>query len=222
MSELQAIVLGTSDERALAGFAELMTHVFGLYTFGESSSVSEAEAEELAESALYVLGLRDDTVTETLTLLASPDVVGIWTKRRRALEARIPEVLQLWGQVASTMPPVRNIALRDTLASIGQIGRTYDTVFAAHEVPATIDYPLSAPVPEDLRGLDYVEAWLGQLLEEARFLARFDTDEIVTYLTAWCPDVCGLLINLYEPIRDAWERGQIAMAGKAGAPPEGH
>ena len=39
----------------------------------------------------------------------------------------------------------------------------------------SIDYPLSKPVSEQLKGLDFVEAWLAQLLEEAQFLAQFDT-----------------------------------------------
>lgn len=74
--------------------------------------------------------------------------------------------------------------------------------FDAYQVPCSIDYPLSAPVSEELRDLDYVEAWLAKLLEEARFLARFDLGDMVEHLESWCPDYRGLLINLYEPIRD--------------------
>lgn len=76
--------------------------------------------------------------------------------------------------------------------------------FAAHQVPCIIDYPLGAPVSEKLRGLDYVEAWLAQPLEEARFLARFDLGDMVEHLESWCSDYRGLLINLYEPIRDSF------------------
>ena len=63
-------------------------------------------------------------------------------------------------------------------------------------------YTLFEPLP----GLDYVEVWLVQLLEEARFLARFDLDDMVEHLESWCPDYRGLLINLYEPIRDRFAR----------------
>ena len=113
------------------------------------------------------------------------------------------------GLQAAVMLPIRNIALRDTLASIGRLPQAYDTFFAAHEVPASIDYPLSKPLSEQLKGLDYVEAWLTQLLEEAQFLARFDVGEMTVHLETWCPDYRGLLINLYDPINEAWGAGEI-------------
>lgn len=209
MNELLSIVEAAADERAIRGFAKLMTHICALYTCGESSSVSELEGHELAESALYVLGLTGETAQQTLGLLASDDIVAIWTQKRSELESRIPGVMELWQRVIAVMPPIRNIALRDTLASIGRLPQVYDTFFAAHEVPASIDYPLSKPLSEQLKGLDYVEAWLAQLLEEAQFLARFDADEMTAYLGAWCPDYRGLLINLYDPINEAWGAGEI-------------
>ena len=209
MNDLLSIAEAAADEQAIRGFTKLMNHICALYTCGESSSVSEFEGLELAESALYVLGLTDETMQQTLGLLASDDIVSIWTQKRSELESRIPVVMVLWQRVIAIMPPIRNIALRDTLASIGRVPQTYDTFFAAHEVPASIDYPLSKPLSEQLKGLDYVEAWLVQLLEEARFLAHFDVGEMTAYLEAWCPDYRGLLINLYDPINEAWGAGKI-------------
>lgn len=209
MSDLLSIVESDATERAMEGFVVLMTHICELYTCGESSSVSEFEGHELAESALYVLGLTDETAQETIGVLSSDDVVAAWTRKRIELESRIPGVMELWQRVVATMPPICNIALRDTLVSIGKLPQAYDTFFAAHEVPASIDYPLSQPVSEHLKGIGYVEAWLTQLLEEAQFLMQFDTDEMTAYLDAWCPDYCGLLINLYDPIREAWLEGRI-------------
>jgi len=209
MNDLLGIVESAANEQAMRGFVELMNHICALFTCGESSSVSEFEGHELAESALYVLGLADETAQQTLGLLASDDIVALWTQKRSELESRIPGVMRLWQRVIAIMPPIPNIALRDTLASIGRVPQTYDTFFAAHEVPASIDYPLSKPLSEQLKGLDYVEAWLTQLLEEAQFLARFDVGEMTAYLDAWCPDYRGLLINLYDPINEAWSAGEI-------------
>ena len=102
------------------------------------------------------------------------------------------------------MPPLRNIALRDTLVSIETLPNRYDTFFGAHEIPCNIDNPLSVPISEELKGLDYIEAWLNQLLKEARYLARFEVNDMIEYLEAWCPDYQGLLINLYEPIHEGF------------------
>ena len=202
----------SASEGTMRGFVVLMEHVAGLHTFGESCSVSESEAWEIASSVLYVMGLAcDDDAPRVAMLLACDDVIEIWTARRTVLEARVDSVMQTWRETVATMPPVHSIALRDTLANIGGLPARYDTFFAAHEVPCEIDYPLSVPVPESLRGLDYVQAWLDQLLAEARFLARFDAAEMEAYLQSWCPDFRGLLINLYDPIRQAWERGLLQM-----------
>ena len=209
MSDVLSIVESAANEKAMRGFAKLMNHICTLFTCGESSSVSELEGRELAESAQYVLGLADETAQQTLGLLASDDIVAIWAQKRCELESRIPGVMALWQRAIAIMPPIRNIALRDTLASIGGLPQTYDTFFAAHEVPASIDYPLSKPLSEQLKGLDYVEAWLAQLLEEAQFLACFKVDEMTAYLDAWCPDYRGLLINLYAPINEARGAGEI-------------
>ena len=75
----------------------------------------------------------------------------------------------------------------------------------------SIDYSLSKSVSEQLKGLDFVEAWLSQLLEEAQFLAQFDTDSMIAYLHEWCPDYRGLLINLYDPISEAWGADRVSL-----------
>lgn len=209
MNGLLSNVEPTASEQAMKGFAKLMHHVCELYTCGESSSVSESEGYQIAESVLYVLGLNEKNVQQTILLLADEDVIAIWNRKRCDLEMRIPGVMELWKRVITIMPAIRNIALRDTLTSIGTLPKVYDTFFAAYEVPVNIDYPLSRPVTENLKGLDYVETWLQQLLIESEFLTKFDIDEMVAYLDSWCPDYRGLHINLYEPIREAWRAGAI-------------
>ena len=96
------------------------------------------------------------------------------------------------------MPPIRNVALRDTLASLGEMKKRYDVRFAAHEIPCDIDYQLSNPVDPILMGIDYVKAWLTQLLTEACWIARFDVDSCITVLKRICPDYRGLHVNLYD------------------------
>ncbi|MGN0072712.1 MAG: DUF6179 domain-containing protein, partial [Coriobacteriales bacterium] len=167
--------LAASNEELLEasqrGFAQLMQHVCRLYTCGDSSSVSGAEASQLASSVLYVLGSGQAGGDKALLrALAREDVVELWTQRRQELSARMEHTMELWQTALTSMPPLNNIALRDTLASIGQLPSVYDTFFAAHEVPASIDYPLAVPVSEELQGLDYLDAWLQQLIDEARFL----------------------------------------------------
>lgn len=47
-------------------------------------------------------------------------------------------------------------------------------------------------------GLDYIEVWLAQLLEETRWITRFDTESCIAVLERTCPDFRGLHVNLYD------------------------
>lgn len=139
-------------------FAKIVAHVASLYCAGGSSSVSMLEAHELATSVAYVLGITDATPEEAATVLDVDDPIALWREGILALERRTDDVLGLWREAVATMPPIRNVALRDTLASMGELKRRYDVYFVAHEIPCDIDYQLSEPVDPSLMGIDYVEA----------------------------------------------------------------
>ena len=197
---------GTINKRAGApnaggaseSFARLMAHVAGLYCANGSSSVSAFEAHELAMSVAFALGIADATPEEAAIVLDVDDPVALWHEGVRALQRRTDAALALWRDVVATMPPIHNVALRDTLASLGELRRRYDVHFAAHEVPCDIDYQLSEPVDPGLLGIDYVEAYLARLLVEARWIARFDVESCIAVLECACPDYRGLHVNLCD------------------------
>lgn len=184
--------------RASEKFARLMAYVAGLYCAGGSSSVSAYEAHELAMSAAFALGIEGATPEEAVLVLDVDDPIELWHEGVHALQRRTDAALALWRKVVATMPPIHNVSLRDTLSSLGQVRERYDVRFAAHEVPCDIDYQLSEPVDPGLLGIDYVEAYLAQLLTEARWIARLDIESCVAVLERVCPDYRGLHVNLYD------------------------
>ena len=184
------------SERAKGNFTRLIAHVASLYCMGGSSSISSHEAQELATSVAYVLGIADATAEEAARVLGVVDPIALWHENLDALGVRVDAALDMWREIVATMPPIRNVALRDTLASLGELRSRYDTAFAAHEVPCDIDYQLSVPVDPQLLGLDYIEAWLLQLLAEMRWVAQFDTASCIAVLECTCPDYRGLHVNL--------------------------
>ena len=188
----------SDSARAQENFTCLMAHVADLYCMGGSSSVSNHEAQELAMSVAYVLGITGATANEAAEILNVDDPVALWRSGLDALDARMDEALGVWHEIVATMPPIRNVALRDTLTSLGELKRLYDTRLSAHEVPCNIDYPLSEPVDPRLMGLDYIEAWLAQLLMETRWIAQFDVSSCIAVLERSCPDYRGLHVNLYD------------------------
>ena len=188
----------SGSQRAAESFERLMRHVMRLYCMGGSSSLSLREAKELTSSVAYALGIADASPEEAARVLDVDDSVALWHAGLEALDARMDGALDVWREAVATMPPLCNVALRDTLASLGDLRARYDTMFAAHEVPCDIDYQLSEPVNPGLRGIDYIEAWLAQLLEETRWIARFDAGSCAAVLERVCPDYRGLHVNLYD------------------------
>ncbi len=130
----------------------------------------------------------------------SIDLDAEFRRRLEEIGHKVELTEKLWHDVCVAMPMVRNLALRDTLESIGAFPKQYDCRSMAHEIPCNIDYPLCRPVSESLLGVDYVNEYLRRLLVEADFLQRFSLESCVRVLASSCPDYRGLLINLYEPI----------------------
>lgn len=188
------------NNRAAANFAYLHRKLIRLYANG-SGSVTHAEAAQLLESLSFVLELGADEPDADAAAIAelgesNPD--ELFRRKQIKIATRVDKALETWRLVCKTMPPLRNVSLRDTLASIGDIKSHYDTYFAAHEVPCDIQYQLSVPADESLRGIDYVQAWLNQLLRETQYIAQFTPESCAKVLEQSCPDYKGLHVNLFD------------------------
>ena len=132
--------------------------------------------------------------------LSAGDLAHELAARTAELARRASETQGIWRDVCIEMPPLRNIALRDTLAGIEGFWDRYDARLFAQRIPCDIDYPLCSPVPDALVGVDYVEEYLRRLRMEGRFLAFFDAKREERILARSCPDWRGLVVNLYEPV----------------------
>ena len=194
------IIDSALDDRAAANFAYLYRKLIRLYANG-AGSVTRAEAAQLLESLSFVLELGTDGLGANAAAIAelgesNPD--ELFRREQTKIATRVDRALETWRLVCEAMPPLRNVSLRDTLASIGGIKSRYDTYFAAHEVPCDIQYQLSVPVDESLRGIDYVQAWLNQLLRETQYIAQFTPESCAKVLEQSCPDYKGLHVNLFD------------------------
>ena len=161
----------------------------------ESSSLPSETAAALAESILLTLGADRDP-----RVLLATDLPEKFRQGQRRLRQKVELTRHLWQTAWATQPEAENRSLLDTLNSLKHFPDRYDLRFFAQEIPCDIDYQLSQPVPETLRGVDYVNEWLRRLCLEQNFLGRFDPALVRAVLDRSCPDYRGLLINLYEPI----------------------
>lgn len=180
-------------------FLRLLARRTAAFTMGDSSSVPRHTAIELVLSVCFVLGIDPDGPTVPPALF-NADLEAEFRRNLAAIEHKVELAERLWQDACIGMPMIDNIALRDTLSSIGEFPKRYDCRSMAHEIPCDIDYPLCHPVPEALLGVDYVNEYLRRLLVEVDFLQGFELDACVRVLARSCPDYRGLLINLYEPI----------------------
>lgn len=161
----------------------------------DSSSLPEETAAALAESILLTLGADSNPA-----ILLSEHLLERFRQGQRLLRQKIEMTRHLWQIAWATRPEVENRSLLDTLNSLKRFPARYDLRFFAQETPCDMDYQLSQPVPELLRGVDYVNEWLRRLCLEQNFLCRFEPALVRAVLERSCPDYRGLLINLYEPI----------------------
>lgn len=183
------------DQAALEGFGRLFSGLVMLRTHGASSPISEFEAVQLANSLCYVLG-SSDLPPDSLKNALANEPFAFYVSQVKHLEERVEALLVIWKRVCELMPPLRNVSLRDTLGSIGKIRALYDIRFRAHEVPCDIQYQLSCPVDDSLMGIDYLEAWISELLKEAIWIAQFTPGSCISVLERFCPDYRGLHVNL--------------------------
>lgn len=169
------------------------------YTAGDSSSVPIEIAGELLHSICFTLHILPEEASSYRPLLHQ-DLGALLSAGMQELQRKMEDSKTLWTALCTHLPPVTNIAMTDTLKSIGTFWKRYDYRFFAHEIPCDIDYQLSQPVPEQLQGIDYVHEYLKRMAIENDFLRLFREEAVIPLLRAYCPDYNGLLINLYEPV----------------------
>lgn len=180
-------------------FLRLLERRTAIFTMGDGGSVPKDTAIELLRSVCFVLGIDLDEPTVPHRLI-TVDLEAEFRRDLAEIEHKVELAGELWRNACAGVPKIPNIALNDTLASIGDFPRRYDYRSMAHEIPCLIDYPLCHPVPASLAGVDYINEYLRRLIVESDFLQRFDLGSCVRVLASTCPDYNGLLINLYEPI----------------------
>lgn len=168
---------------------DLMDLCVKRYTGGDSTSVPKEVAQELLNSILFVLG----------SLNPGANLKHQYQDGLKILNQKMEFAKALWREVCLSMPDVENMALKDTLKEIGGFFSRYDPLFA-HEIRCMIDYPLCRPIPESLKGVDYITDYLTGLKTEQEFINAFSVKNVRRLLEAYCMDVREQLVNLYEPV----------------------
>ena len=169
------------------------------FTRGESTSLPAETAQQLLHSLLYTLGLTGRAQPISPAALISADLESVWAANVTVLQRQARSCSLLCRAAQDTRPVVPNAALTDTLHSLAGFARRYDPCFAAHELPADVDYQLALPVAETLEGSDYARAWLTHLLAENALLRRLDAERLHRMIAALGDPDGTQLMGLYLP-----------------------
>lgn len=170
------------------------------YTMGDSTSVPIEIAEELLKSICFLLNREIEKPESSLKLLIDKDLESLLKDSYSRIEEDIKKGKELLEAVIRTSTGIENISYNDTVIEIGKGLKVYNYRFLAHEIPCSIDYQLSNPVNESLKGIDFINEYLKRLLFENKFCNNFHKEEIIGILNSYCSDYNGLLINIFEPI----------------------
>lgn len=173
------------------------------YTLGDSGSIRIETAQELLESICYVIGLSLETNDQAGIIRALLDSENYEEHFRAGLaqvEARVQSGRALLKEVREGALRINNISYLSTLKELAVFFKKYNYRLFAHEIPCTIDYQLFQAVPDEKKGIDYINEYLRRLILENRFVRLFDEETVVLLLKSVCRDYREQLINIYEPV----------------------
>ena len=170
------------------------------YTGGESSSVKVETAQDILQSTFYTIGIYLKSFPDTdmsIAALKQKPLSELYKHGKRLIEPQLDSAKKLLYAIQNDSIVTDNYAYNDTIQNgIPTFFSAYNVDFAAHETPATIDYPLSNDKME-LAGIEYIYSYLHMLLLENQFCKNFTEHKIHCLLRGYNDNYQDLLINIF-------------------------
>lgn len=156
------------------------------------------KVQALLESLLYTLSFAAKQEGLTTQALLEQDFASLIDRGRQYLSQRKKELQKEWQSLCLSAPRINNVFYVDTLQGVGSFFKKYDMLYAAQQIPCCIDYPLLAPVSEQLKGISYIDEYLKRLGTENEFINCFDSGAVSVLLhRSECRES---YFNICEPI----------------------
>lgn len=170
------------------------------YTGGESSSVKTETAQGILQSVYYTVGLYLKSLPNpdmSIAELKQTPLAELYRHGRKLTEVQLEHARQLYNIIQNDCLATDNYAYNDTIQNgVAGFFRAYDADFAAHETPASIDYPLSSDKME-LVGIEYIYSYLQKLFVENQFCKNFTDYDIHSLLRGYDDHYQDLLLNIF-------------------------
>lgn len=186
-AERSLLDAGRIDEKARQGAARLMDHLLSLWLPEGSTSASADDIRQLMASAAFVLGLDGCSAEAAQAILAQDGLIDSFRARKHALDARARMAARRAAELRCRLSSLRNLPLHESLHALEELPYRYDTLFRAHELPDELDFRPHGFDGQGLQGIDYAEAWLYALEDEATLLEAFGRDDLDALLGSSVP-----------------------------------
>ncbi|MFT5872187.1 MAG: hypothetical protein ACI8WT_001117 [Clostridium sp.] len=170
------------------------------YTGGESSSVKVETAQSIMQSIFYSIGIylkSFEDIDMSIEELKQKPLLEMLRHGKKLIVIQLDNARKIFYEISSDSIVTDNCAYNDTMPSGIQVFfSSYDVEFAAHDTPASIDYPLSNDKME-LVGIDYIYSYLIKLSLENKFCKNFNEYDIQCLLRGYDNHYKELLINIF-------------------------
>lgn len=186
-------------EQIMSRFWTLLRAQAAKWNGMDSTSLPVERAQDLLASLVYTIGAAVEAGASREELLYG-DLSDLLNRGRRALRERQRAAHVAWKLLCQELPPVRNVYYLSTVQNLGLFFKRYDIYYEAHHVPCSVDYWLLCQVPEEQKGVHYVEAYLHRLQIENDFLNCFARADLIGLYERAIPDYEDFLFNLCEPV----------------------
>ncbi|QOR34930.1 hypothetical protein IMX26_15945 [Clostridium sp. 'deep sea'] len=174
------------------------------YTGLQSTSISVDNASEIMQSNMYVIGVYLKSLASTelaLQALRNKALEKLHEKGKQQTYNKFAVAKQFYKLAMKNRITTPNYTYNATLSNngIGLFFKQYDYEFAAHHIPASIDYQLSNHVFEYV-GVEFIIKYLQNIIIENEFCSYFEAQVIHNLLKGYREDYQDLLLNIYEQV----------------------
>ncbi len=189
-------------EKTKMSCLEVLAEKCNDFTGGESTSVRAETAENIMKSMFFCLDLYMKNIPDENLAIESLKTVPVrvmYLKGKAIADKKIKIAKMLFAQTYKNAIVTDNYAYNATLLKGGlyKFFKFYNADYAAHEIPASIDYPLANPVT-GLSGVEYIVKYLQNLYNENVFCSYFDEQSVSRLLNGYDSESSELLVNIFE------------------------
>lgn len=152
------------------------------YNGFDSTSMTVEKAQDLLASIVYSLSLVIDQSNLSAEAIIQQDFSTLLGQAQTILETKWKALYSVWNEICLEAPEINNFYYISTLKEIGIFFKKYDFHYEAHRVPCNIDYPLIKAIPDNLKGINYIEAYLKSIRIENQYVKKYAHENVLELL----------------------------------------